>query len=121
MGHQQLIKDLDAMGLQGRVQIGDGNMELVCFDYRVPVGTHAGEVVQVGLQAPDWPINPPGGPHVSPRIHHPGDNAHHASPLGDGWIYWSRPFPEWAEMSRSLEDYLAHLRKLFSQFVEAAA
>jgi len=121
MGHQHLIEDLTALGHVGRLQVGDGGTEFVCFDYRVPVGAHAGEVVQVALNAPDWPINPPGGPHVSPRINHPGDNAHHASPLGGGWIYWSRPFPEWAQSPRTLEEYLAHLRTLFAQFVEAAA
>jgi hypothetical protein len=121
MGHQQLIADLARCGLLGRLQVGDGNAEFVCFEYTVPIGAHAGEVVQVGLQAPDWPVNPPGGPHISPRINHPGDNAHHASPLGGGWIYWSRPFPEWAASQRTLEEYLAHLRTLFSQFVEAAA
>ena len=65
--------------------------------------------------------NPPGGPHITPRIHHPGDNAHHGSPLGESSIYWSRPHPRWAEGPRTLEEYLAHLRTLFAQFTEAAA
>jgi hypothetical protein len=121
MGHQKLIEDLRAVGYDSQIKIGDGNTEYVSFDYRIPVGAHAGEVVQVGLRAPDWPINPPGGPHVAPRIQHPGDNAHHGSPLGAGWIYWSRPHPEWTNTSRTVGEYLAHLRTLFAQFVEAAA
>lgn len=121
MAHQQLIEELAAHGIEGRIQTGDGNAEFVCFDYQVPVGEHVGEVVRVGLQAPDWPVNPPGGPHISPRIQHPGDNAHHASPLGGGWIYWSRPFPEWTDSPRNVDEYLAHLRTLFSQFVAAVA
>lgn len=120
MGHQHLTADLDALDIKGRLETADGNVEFVVFDYMVPIGAHAGEVVKVALNAPDWPINPPGGPHISPRINHPGDDAHHASPLGGGWIYWSRPFLDWAASPRTMEEYLAHLRKLFSQFVGAA-
>ena len=95
--------------------------DFVTFPYVVPVGLHAGTTVQIGLQAPDFPVNPPGGVHVSPRLQHPGDNAHHASPLGPTWIYWSRPYPDWPQSARSASDYLAHIRKLFSQFVATAA
>lgn len=95
--------------------------DFVTFPYEVPIGAHAGTTVQIGLQGPDFPVNPPGGVHVSPRLQHPGDNAHHASPLGAAWIYWSRPYPNWAQSSRTASDYLAHIRKLFSQFVATAA
>ena len=97
------------------------NGAFVTFAYEVPIGAHAGETVMIALQGPDFPINPPGGVHVSPRLQHPGDNAHHASPLGEDWIYWSRPYPDWAQSSRSVSDYLAHIRKLFSQFTATAA
>jgi hypothetical protein len=120
MGHEQLIADLRAAGYDPTLMNANG-VEFVVFGYVVPVGAHAGEEVQVGLEAPDWPINPPGGPHIAPRIHHPGDNAHHRSPLGENSIYWSRPHPRWAEGPRTLEEYLAHLRGLFAQFVEATA
>jgi hypothetical protein len=120
MGHEQLIADLRAAGCDPTLMNANG-VEFVVFGYVVPVGAHAGEEVQVGLQAPDWPINPPGGPHIAPRIHHPGDNAHHRSPLGENSIYWSRPHPRWADGSRTLEEYFAHLRGLFAQFVDAAA
>jgi hypothetical protein len=120
MGHEQLIADLRAAGYEPTVTNVNG-AEFIVFGYKVPVGAHAGEAIQVGLQAPDWPINPPGGPHLAPRIHHPGDNAHHGSPLGENFIYWSRPHPRWADSSRTLPEYLAHLRALFAQFVEIAA
>jgi hypothetical protein len=95
--------------------------EFVTFPYVVPVGAHVGTTVTVGLAAPDFPINPPGGVHIRPRIPHPGDDAHHTSPLGTDWIYWSRPHPDWAQSGRNISDYLAHLRKLFSQFIANAA
>jgi hypothetical protein len=120
MGHEQLIADLRAAGYDPQLTSASG-VEFVVFKYVIPVGAHAGEEVSLGLQAPDWPINPPGGPHVAPRIHHPGDDAHHGSPLGETFIYWSRPHPRWAEGPRSLKEYLAHLRTLFAQFVETAA
>jgi hypothetical protein len=94
--------------------------DFVTFEYAVVVGAHVGATVRIGLQAPDFPINPPGGVHVCPRIQHPGDSAHHASPLGPEWIYWSRPYPDWAGSRRDLDDYLVHLRTLFAQFVIAA-
>lgn len=120
MGPQQLIEDLRAAGYDPAPETANG-VEFVTFGYRVPVGSHAGDEVQVSLQAPDWPLNPPGGPHITPRIQHPGDNVHHASPMGPNSIYWSRPYPRWADTNRSIEDYLAHLRTLFAQFVEPAA
>lgn len=120
MGHQRLIEELRAAGYHAQLALASGT-EYVVFDYVVPVGAHAGEEVKVGLQAPDWPLNPPSGPHITPRIPHPGDNAHHASPLGADAIYWSRPYPGWAEGTRSLPEYLAHLRALFAQFVASPA
>lgn len=109
----------DALQAAGYDAAIDG--EFVTFPYVVPVGPHAGTTVTIGLSAPDFPINPPGGVHVRPRIQHPGDNAHHASPLGPDWIYWSRPYPDWARSARDVDDYLAYVRKLFSQFIETAA
>lgn len=120
MGHQQLIADLRAAGYDPKLKTVDG-VEFVSFLYRVPIGAYAGEEVRVSLQAPDWPLNPPGGPHITPRIQHPGDNAHHGSPLGANSIYWSRPHPRWADTTRSVEEYLAHLRTVFAQFLEPAA
>ncbi len=84
------------------------------FSYTVEVGLRAGEQVKIGLLIPgDWPLSPPPGPHVSPRLSHPGV-AVHASPLGSGWEYWSRPASHWAS-DRSMRAYLRHLRTLFSQ------
>ncbi len=93
--------------------------EFVVFPFPVPAGAHAGETVKIGLTGPDFPINPPGGVHVSPRITHPMGNNHNSG-LGAEWIYWSRPFSYWAETSRSIGDYLAFVRQLFAQFAAAA-
>jgi hypothetical protein len=87
----------------------------VVFDYVVPIGGRAGSRVKLGLaEVPDWPLSCPSGPHVSPRIGHPGGNVH-PSPLGTDWEYWSRPFPGWAASQRTLKAYMAHVRALLEQ------
>jgi hypothetical protein len=86
----------------------------------VPVGRFIGQKVKVGFQVnDDFPANPPGGPHISPRLlplksggEHPSGQVH-ASPLGDDWEYWSRPYPEWHRTDRSVKAYMAHVRHLF--------
>ncbi|WP_148615481.1 hypothetical protein [Nocardioides rubriscoriae] len=115
MPSQHLVDDLRTSGYDASLVVSSG-AEFIVFDYLIPVGGLIGQTVRIGLQAPDWPVNPPGGVMVSPRIQHPGDDAHHASPLGADWIYWSRPFPDWAVGTRTLDEYLTHLRTLFFQF-----
>ena len=88
--------------------------QYVRFSFVVPIGAKAGETFQIGLPASDFPLNPPGGPHVNPAFDHPGGN-NHGSDLGDGWRYWSRPFPGWAQTDRSASAYMSHVRRLFSQ------
>ena len=110
MGAAELAGQLRALGYDAIVVAQD----YVVFPYQVPVGAHAGQMVQLGLPGTDFPINPPGGPHVSPPIDHPHGN-NNPSPLGDHWRYWSRPYPGWAGASRTADDYLAHVRRLFSQ------
>ncbi|MFF1519723.1 hypothetical protein [Streptomyces sp. NPDC058305] len=88
--------------------------EFVAFDYTVETGCRAGTTVRVALQAPsDFPVTPPAGPQVTPRLGHP-DGAVHPSPVGDDWEYWSRPASNWAA-DRSVRGYLRHLRTLFAQ------
>ena len=88
--------------------------DFLIFGYAIEVGSRAGQQVRIGLQIPaDWPLTPPPGPHVSPRLGHP-HGAVHPSPLGAGWEYWSRPAQNWAA-DRSVRAYLRHLRRLFAQ------
>lgn len=112
MAVEDLVAQLRELGCaDARVQ---GQFAL--FSFQVPIGARAGEVFLIGLPASDFPLNPPGGPHVQPGFDHPGGN-NHGSELGDGWRYWSRPFPGWPQTDRSASAYLSHLRRLFSQVV----
>jgi hypothetical protein len=105
--------------------------EFVVFDYEVELGKHAGERVKIGLQVPpDWPMSPPSGPFVSPRLlpisggvtgrGRPWDAIHTVDGRGlddpDGvWEYWSRPYMTWPRTDRSVRAYLRHLRTLFAE------
>jgi len=91
------------------------NENFVEFEFQIPVGGRLGESIKIALTfVPDWPLSCPPGPHVSPRIGHPDGNVH-ASPLGETWEYWSRPFPEWAQSDRTFKAYMSHIRALFAR------
>lgn len=97
--------------------------QFVIMDYQIDVGTRAGETIKLAFQvAEDFPLNPPGGPHVSPRlfpihpakdIPHPHGAVHESKDLGENWEYWSRPFPDWNQTDRTARTYMAYIRRLF--------
>lgn len=116
MALPELQQALRTSGIEAEI-VGD----FVVFDFPVPAGRHGGQTVKIGLTGADFPINPPSGVHVSPRLSHPGGSDQHGSPLGPDWAYWSRPYPNWPGSSRSVTDYLAFLRQLFAQITSAAA
>ncbi len=108
----------------------DRDGSFVAFDYVVEVGGHIGETVKVAIQVPpDWPMSPPSGPFVSPRLlpinpstgrGRPWDAVHEAQGRGisdpDGvWEYWSRPYTAWPTTDRTVKAYLRHLRTLFAE------
>lgn len=117
MGRQQFIDELTAMGYQP----GSRGDNLVAFRYTIPVGKFIGKEIDLAFAVnDDFPINPPGGPHVSPCLLtlNPSGGSHpncgvHNSPLGEGWQYWSRPFQNWPGTKRTVRDYMAHIRHLF--------
>lgn len=109
MSAQLFATELRELGFEPVVR-PDG---FVVFDYEVPVGRMRGQVVQLGLQPLNYPLNPPPGPHVAPAIDHPGGGSHQ-SPLGSTWRYWSRPFVNWPA-GRTVKSYMAHIRHLFDQ------
>lgn len=119
MGAADLRDALASVGLDAVVEANPAG-GWVTFDYTVEVGAHAGETVRIGLLGAHWPINPPGAVQVRPRIPAPLDGNVLKSPLGPAWVYWSRPYPDWSASSRTIEEYLAHVRLLFSQIAAAA-
>lgn len=109
-GVETFVSQLAATGLEVE-RTGD----FVIFEWVVPVGRLLGETVHIALQLPaDLPATPPSGPHVKPRLGHPGGSVN-PSPLGPDWEYWSRPFAGWPQSQRNVAAYMAHLRALFVQ------
>jgi hypothetical protein len=109
MGPAAMVAGLVAVGYEVTM-VG----QFAVFAYRIEVGSRIGEVIRLGLEAPgDWPTTAPHGPHLTPKLGHPGGGVH-ASPLGEQWEHWSRPVPDW-DRDRSVRGYLRHLRSLFAQ------
>jgi hypothetical protein len=110
LGADEFLAQLRAEGFDPTVLQG-----IAVFAYTVEVGSLAGSEIDLGLAVPgDFPLTPPPGPHVSPRLGHPS-GAVHASPLGADWEYWSRPHPSWPQTSQTVAAYMRHIRTLFAQ------
>jgi hypothetical protein len=117
MGPQDFITQLRALGHE----VAEKDNNRIVFPYTVPVGKYEGQTLTLGFVVPsDFPATPPSGPHVSPRVlplnsqgDHPGGRIHKSDQFGEGWEYWSRPFPGWKNTDRTAREYMAFIRKLF--------
>jgi hypothetical protein len=116
MPKAEFAEQLREMGFEVE-ECGDNR---VAVSYVVPCGRLMGQKVKLGFDVPgDFPLTPPGGPHVSPRLlPHQSGGTHpnggiHESPFGGGWQYWSRPLSHWSQTKRTARDVLAHIRRLF--------
>jgi hypothetical protein len=117
MARQDFINQLQALGYM----VEDRGENRILFRYTVPVGKFIGQEISLGFQVDeDFPLSPPSGPHITPRLLplntatnvHPAGGVHE-SPFGPEWEYWSRPFSEWQTTDRSVRIYLSHIRHLF--------
>lgn len=120
MSLEDLMTQLRGLGYEPTLGVDN----FVSFAYEIPVGPLCGLTIDLGFQNPDqFPMNPPGGPCVSPRLlplragnTPPLDGVHALPPTIDPegiWEYWSRPFQGWEKTSRRATDYLAHVNALF--------
>lgn len=120
MAAHDFVDQLRALGHDVRERAKD----LIELSYLIPVGPRTGERVHLAFAVPpDFPLQPPSGPCVSPHllplhpdqsVGHPIGGVHPAPHLGDGWQYWSRPFPGWHQTDRTARAYMAHIRHLFA-------
>jgi hypothetical protein len=103
-----------------------GKPDHMVIDYEVPTGRFAGKKVRLGFIVPaDFPMTPPSGPHVSPRIHpitggggqHPTGGVSLSPTFEEGaggeWQYWSRSFPDWAHSKKTAAAYMNHIYRLW--------
>jgi hypothetical protein len=105
-------------------EIVDRDSGRLQFAYAVDTGKHAAQTVMLGFVVPpDFPMTPPSGPHVSPKIHggvsqggeHPNGAIHANREFGEAFEYWSRPFPDWlAEPTKTVRSYMAFVRQLWA-------
>lgn len=118
MGKINFIDGLKALGYQV-TDLGD---DKICFPYTIPSGRFADQEIRLGFLVPsDFPMSPPTGPHISPRLlqnntqikTHPEGGIHDSPSFGAEWHYWSRPLNHWADTSRAARDVMAHVRHLF--------
>ncbi len=118
MSPEDFIQQFKDLGFE----VNEPRASFIAFAYAVPVGKFAGTSIKLAIQIDGSPVNPPPGPHVSPRLlpintgadlPHPRGGVHE-SPLGPEWQYWSRPFKGWAKTDRSARVYLAHVNNLFA-------
>lgn len=120
MTRQDFVKQLEALGYKTE---NGYHPNFVVFNYEIQTGTRIGQRVKLAFSvSDDFPLNPPGGPCVSPRIlpihpaadlPHPFGAIHPKDELGPDWEYWSRPFQNWNATDRTVRTYLAYIRRLF--------
>lgn len=118
MPKAEFVKELRELGYQ--VEELDGDK--IVFPYEIPCGRLAEQKIKLGFIAPgDFPLTPPSGPHVSPRLlpinpssgTHPNCGIQESPQFGADWQYWSRPLNHWAQTKRQAKDVMAHIRHLF--------
>jgi hypothetical protein len=118
MSASDFIQALEAMGHS----VTDHENGRVSFPYTVPCGKFADQTITLGFLVPgDFPLTPPSGPHLSPRLlplnpisgSHPTHGVHESPSFGTGWEYWSRPMNHWPQTNRTARDVMAHVRHLF--------
>ncbi len=119
MNRESFIKQFEQLGFKLSIP----REGFVAFSFTIPVGKFAGREVTLAFHiTPDAPIQPPTGPHVSPRLlaihpgndlQHPAGGVHESPSLGPDWQYWSRPFQGWAKTDRSAKAYMAFINRLF--------
>lgn len=92
------------------------------LDYKIITGNYSGRVIRMAFEVGnDFPLNPPGGLHISPRlleIHPQKDLPHpkgavHPSRFGSDWEYLSRRFKDWGQAEKTVRAYMRFVHHLF--------
>ncbi len=118
MGKEKFKEGLIELGFP----IEDSNDDwLKVSRYKIEDGRFKDQIIELAFQVPvDFPINPPHGPHMRPRLFpiNEGSPSHtermHKSPLGSDWGHLSRPFPNWGKGKRTTKRYMEYIYYLFN-------
>jgi hypothetical protein len=118
MGKEQFIQELRTLGYCVEESVEN---RIIITGYAIQEGRFANTEVQIGLEIPqDFPVNPPTGPHISPRLLplNPSGTTHNdkavESPFGNEWEYLSRPYPNnsWGKTNHTVRIYMLHVINL---------
>ncbi len=117
IGIIELQRQLTELGLQPEIL----NNVYVAFKFKVPHGRFRGQEIEIALEAPQFPLNPPSGPYIKPHLMpftggggvHPTGGIHQRNLPTEEWQYWSRPFSNWNNSEKNAKEYLAFIRTLF--------
>ena len=117
IGLQELSRQLVELGYSPSIH----NNQFVVFDFIVPHGRFKDELIQIALEAPQFPLNPPSGPYIKPHLMpitggggaHPTGGIHRRNKPSEEFQYWSRPFRNWNTSEKTASAYLAFIRTLF--------
>ncbi|HEY3388268.1 MAG TPA: E2/UBC family protein [Prolixibacteraceae bacterium] len=117
IGLNELHRQLCDLGYSSSVV----NNQFVVFNYKIPTGRFIDQEVEIALEAPQFPLNPPSGPYIKPHImpitggggEHPNGGIHKRDMPTSEFQYWSRPFSNWNNSEKNAKEYLAFIRTLF--------
>lgn len=115
MARIDFIDQLKALGFETQ----ELNQSIVSIKYVIPIGKNRGKQVSIGFAVQDdFPMNCPAGLHFNASGTSDWKEARQNvsdSPLGSGWRYWSRLFPDWNRTDRSVKTFLAHVRNILNR------
>jgi hypothetical protein len=117
IGLNVLQQQLEELGYSTKIEEGG----FIVFKFVVPIGKFKDNEIEIGLQAPQFPLNPPSGPYIKPHLlpisggggSHPYGGIHQRNLPTSEFQYWSRPFTNWNNSSKNAKEYLAFIRTLF--------
>jgi hypothetical protein len=116
IGLTELKRQLEELGLTAEII----DNQFVSFPYKIPHGRFRDKEIEIALEAPQFPLNPPSGPFIKPHIMpisggggtHPTGGIHQNNRPTSDWQYWSRPFHNWNASTKDAKTYLAFIRTI---------
>jgi hypothetical protein len=127
MSRKDFVDQLEALGYK----VESSNPpnfppNMLVFDYVIEVGSKTGQKIKMAfIVNEDFPLNPPSGPFISPKllpIHPPQEASnplaavHDRPDMGPDWEYLSRPFQTWNTTDKTVRTYMTYIRRLFVDF-----
>lgn len=116
IGVDELKRQLVELGISTEIKYD----KFVVFPFIIPHGRFRNKEVEIALDAPQFPLNPPSGLYIKPHLlpisggggMHPTGGIHKNDIPTNEWQYWSRPFRNWSNSEKNAKTYLAFIRTI---------